>query len=550
MAFLRGSCKSASLCMPIPGVRLISAGRVLSVTDRVGRWRLDLNAAGLRVRFERKGYVPKEYPVHRLTEGQCVRLLEDRMIGYADRLSYYPGEEATFYIHSPRQYRAELVRYGLRTEVARVFPKCATCVQSVPDGRFVDTGLNWRVGLKILLEENMRPGLWGLRLRDEHGSYTITFVLCTPAQRRGIASKLVVLSSDSTWLSYNIWGGRSRYRNFEDEPLRPYGSTRTLRGTLKRWVSGLLPVPLKRVLRRVIVRQQATRATVIQAKDDADHWYFRKLSVHRSFPHCSIDGEDPYSPFTSHLADGEWRVLAWLEREDIPYDMATCWELDKNPDLLLGYKALVLNTHCEYWSRSMYAALKRFHTAGGWVMNLSGNSIFREIEFFEDGSHRCVSLRFGKSVEDESALLGVRFDERGYGTCAPFQVLAAEHWAFADTGVQPGDVFAERSLNTQTHCLQWIYNPSRPGMDTRGVLTGQGGSGWETDKITPTAPAGMTLLAKGGNPQDGGADMILIEPTGTRGGVFSASSITFGGSLLVDNIASRLVRNVLNRALG
>jgi hypothetical protein len=45
----------------------------------------------------------------------------------------------------------------------------------------------------------------------------------------------------------------------------------------------------------------------------------------------------------------------------------------------------------------------------------------------------------------------------------------------------------------------------------------------------------------------GGADMVVREPEGSRGGVFSASSITFTGSLLVDYVCSEITRTVLKK---
>jgi len=47
------------------------------------------------------------------------------------------------------------------------------------------------------------------------------------------------------------------------------------------------------------------------------------------------------------------------------------------------------------------------------VLSLSSNSFNREIDFFDDGSLRCVSLRFNDTAEDESQLIGVRFNMRG-----------------------------------------------------------------------------------------------------------------------------------------
>jgi hypothetical protein len=57
---------------------------------------------------------------------------------------------------------------------------------------------------------------------------------------------------------------------------------------------------------------------------------------------------------------------------------------------------------------------------------------------------------------------------------------------------------------------------------------------------------GIQLLAKGTNPNNGGADMIYYQTTG-GGEVFSVGSISFTTCLLTDSVQSRIVRNVLNR---
>jgi hypothetical protein len=57
------------------------------------------------------------------------------------------------------------------------------------------------------------------------------------------------------------------------------------------------------------------------------------------------------------------------------------------------------------------------------------------------------------------------------------------------------------------------------------------------------------LLAKGINPDDGGAEIVYHEP-GKRGRVFSVGSITWVPGLLIDEQVSRITRNVLDRFLG
>ena len=48
------------------------------------------------------------------------------------------------------------------------------------------------------------------------------------------------------------------------------------------------------------------------------------------------------------------------------------------------------------------------------------------------------------------------------------------------------------------------------------------------------------------NPDNGGADMVIHEPGG-GGAVFSAGSITWPASILVDDAVSKITANVLRK---
>ena len=113
-------------------------------------------------------------------------------------------------------------------------------------------------------------------------------------------------------------------------------------------------------------------------------------------------------------------------------------------------------------------------------------------------------------------------------TGAPYRVVDAGHWVFAGTGLATGDTFGEKCLHMRC-----------PG----------GASGHETDKISASSPPGVKLLAKGLNPDDGGAEMVVFDaPSG--GSVFSVGSICYPSSLPVDEHVSRITANVLGRFLG
>jgi hypothetical protein len=75
-----------------------------------------------------------------------------------------------------------------------------------------------------------------------------------------------------------------------------------------------------------------------------------------------------------------------------------------------------------------------------------------------------------------------------------------------------------------------------------------GASGHETDKLSAFAPAGTRLLAKGLNPDGGGAEVAYYE-TESGGATFAAGSITWPAALFVDDAVATITRNVLDRSL-
>jgi hypothetical protein len=207
------------------------------------------------------------------------------------------------------------------------------------------------------------------------------------------------------------------------------------------------------------------------------------------------------------------------------------------------YRVLVIAVHPEYWTRRMYERVKRWvFEEGGRLVYLGGNGLNCETELdaFRAAIHHNGTLRgldvkglggfesrYAIRHESEANLLGCVFTPAGAMTGAPYRVLDASHWAFACTGLRNGDTFGEKSLHVRC-----------PG----------GASGHETDKVSPSSPKNVRVIAKGLNPDDGGADMLTFDTPG-GGMVFSVGSINYVASLPVDENISNITENVLRRFL-
>jgi hypothetical protein len=274
--------------------------------------------------------------------------------------------------------------------------------------------------------------------------------------------------------------------------------------------------------------------------------FYAPLSFDRPEPINNIaEGEEIYNPIEGraacHLAAAEWRLLGWLEREGFEYDLWAETQLHHGPLNLDDYKVLILNTHPEYWSKAMYQSVKAWvNDRGGKLMYLGGNGMNCLVEFvdpytviYDNGNgnelkRRGLESRTHLKFESEANLLGAVFTEAGAMTGAPYRVVDSRHWVFEGTGLKEGDIFGRESLHMRC-----------PG----------GASGHETDKISPSSPKNVHLLAKGMNVNHGGADMLCYD-TPSGGAVFSASSICWTSSVLVDAGVSKITGNVVRRFLG
>jgi N,N-dimethylformamidase len=350
-----------------------------------------------------------------------------------------------------------------------------------------------------------------------------------PSQPR---ASIAVLASTNTWNAYNNFGGRSNYVNAAGVPDRPVINSRQ---DLDRYQN---PAPF----------------AVWLPKDEE----YRPLSFDRPEPnnHLLDDAEvtDPVRGRTQcGQAPGEWRLYAWLEKEGFEYDLYAEVYLHDGSLPLDSYGVLIAAVHPEYWSREMYLAVKDWvFRRGGRFLYLGGNGLNCEVRFGPDGSMRCLShlhsergemggkstdgsiqgsfeydSRMHRTLESEANLLGVVCTETGIMTAAPYRVIDATHWIYAGTGLRDGDLFGHKTLHERI-----------PG----------GASGHETDKRSAFSPAGVILLAKGTNPDNGGSEMVIHERENS-GAVFSVGSITWVAALLVEDSVSTITRNVLRRFL-
>jgi hypothetical protein len=487
---------------------------------------LSLPQGDYRVVLQKPGFGAKFSQISIPTsEPRQFRLLSDSLSGYVWPKYVQSGTESEFRVHSVEAYQLELWYYGWEPQFVRSLgwhdehaPRAVT--QISPDGDYTQTGVQWnRVGYANSVHSQHvrapdRSGLYYFRASTASGQRFSFPWIVAPAKPQ---SSLAVLASNLTWNAYNSFGGRSNYIHADGLPPTPTIHSRT---ELKRYSdSGFF---------------------TWNASD------YPPLSFDRPEPfnHISFEEKitDPIEGRQAcHLAPAEWRLLGWLEREAIPFDYYAESQLHDGTLNLNNYRTLLIAVHPEYWSRRMYETVKRWVFEGkGQLIYLGGNGLNCEVDFDANGAMVChngqirgldinglggFESRYSIRHESEANLLGVVFTLSGVMTGAPYEVRDANHWVFEGMGLKNGDRFGLQSLHRRC-----------PG----------GASGHETDKVSPATPRSHQLLAKGLNPDEGGAEMIYFEtPSGGR--VFSVGSINYVASLPVDEMISQITRNVLKR---
>src|SRR5207253_2378411 len=144
------------------------------------------------------------------------RLLSDCLLGYAWPKWCRSGDRVEFRVHSVEPYKLGLWRYGYEKEFIRNIgwydnhgPRA--CMQTLPDGHFVEHGVNWDAGHGIHAQGISAPprsGLYYFHAKGESGAFFSFPLVVAPARP---STNIAVLASTNTWNAYNPFGGRSNY---------------------------------------------------------------------------------------------------------------------------------------------------------------------------------------------------------------------------------------------------------------------------------------------------------------------------------------------------
>ena len=282
----------------------------------------------------------------------------------------------------------------------------------------------------------------------------------------------------------------------------------------------------------------------------------------------------------SHLLRGERFLHLWLDKHGYEYDVITDRDLDRNPEILKGYKAVLVNGHSEYWSARAYDGLDDYLKAGGAAVVMSGNTMFWRVSF-DDTGEVMECRKFGGGIGGRKLakigelyhshdfkrgslmrfcgypawkLVGLECIGWGGGNFAHYQVDVPEHFLFNKphkielkkgdpfgfTNSKKGAVGHEYDVRLST-LLRATKNLALKGLvEPEGIVT----------IASSNSKRNVLDFNAEGHRQRVGDEQTIAEiiywerPQGGR--VFHTGSIATAWAMYYDEPLSNLVRNVLH----
>lgn len=224
----------------------------------------------------------------------------------------------------------------------------------------------------------------------------------------------------------------------------------------------------------------------------------------RPFVYYGAD-QDGY-PY-SHLLRAERFLHVWLVQNGYAFDVITGFDLFSNPEILSGYKVLIIAGHSEYWSEQELDAVAGFLDQDGRVIVYSGNTAAWRISFdanltlmecrkssgfplgtigdfvpagesfhSQDGRRGGILRRDGYPV---SGVLGLEFaGDTNVNPLRSFEILQPGHFLF--TTPNPIDLTDVTSFGTKSVGHEWDALYSEANLTSAEILGQSAATGDDT----------------------------------------------------------------------
>ena len=395
-----------------------------------------------------------------------------------------------------------------RRDTVLPFRRYAAGYQALPARPGV-TGTGWQASFALTLPPDLATGWYVVELKGQDMSQRSSLLVVPPDT--AVRHRVALVLSTNTWNAYNPWGGHSLYtRNYS--PV----------------VSFHRPQPL------------------------ADPW------LPDTYPHYQL-------AFQSAARDRH--VATLLDTAGIGYDVYDMHSLDRAASPLDRYAVLIFSTHTEYWTAPMLAHLRACLDRGASALVLAGNVAAYVSALDQAAGTLTVHKREDQlwQYADTAGLrpFGLEASFLGFHTYSPYAVQQPDHWAWAGTGVQAGDLVGQVS---ETYDFTYMYDSWwRNLLDLRRKGRRGAAAGMEIDRPYAGTPAHWVTLGQALNPPVEGHGEVWPDPSldwqvgagailgyydHPGGGLVAhAGSIAFTGALPYDARLRRLVLNLVQAGL-
>jgi hypothetical protein len=275
-----------------------------------------------------------------------------------------------------------------------------------------------------------------------------------------------------------------------------------------------------------------------------------KISFNR--PYDASNGLGKYARW-------EGVFVPWLESNGYVADYATTYDLYYYPDLLNNYKLVILTGHSEYWTREARQRLKNFVNNGGRVMMLSGNNMWWQIRYEDNGRTMVTYKKGGDPIKTQTegttnpdrppifdnpmTITGFFWPSGGYPPSSGngTYVVNSKHWIYNGTNVSENQFFGKGSTkNTSLHDHEtdgMSFNCDVDGRTLLGPLANMG------------TPANFTILGITNTKTGQGRytfGLMGIYTTPKGGALFNGATTGWAKGLK-DPVVTRITRNIIDR---
>jgi hypothetical protein len=335
---------------------------------------------------------------------------------YTDRKSYVAGDAIQFHVSvTAPPYSITILRDGLVPQTIASVSGISGSFHAFPSDGYL--GANWPVGYTWVVPADWPTGSYFARFTDAaNQTHFHPFAIRHPTP--GTHGRIAFCMDYNTRNAYNAWGGKSLY----------------------------------------VGSPNATRVSFLRPMSD-----------------------------DSGKGKGAWLTVlchGFLESEGFAVEYITESDIHQNPALLQSYDIVVFSAHIEYNTREFYDAIQAHHDRGGHLAFFSANDLWWQVRYEDNGNmmvgykstaipndpmygvnNALVTTHWYEPILNRpgEALQGISFTNySGYYLSENFTVRDADHWFFAGTGLQNGQVVGQNLAGGET---DFIGRASPPVVD-------------------------------------------------------------------------------------